>query len=71
MIYSIDSQKYIHQIPHAADFQRWRSKLTDDEFGAIQSELNSRIDGGEIHTSSWMPGSDWTGTVYDPIYAKC
>ncbi len=27
------------------------------------------IAGDEIHTSSWMPGSDWTGTVWEPIYA--
>ena len=26
------------------------------------------IGGDEIHTSSWMPGSDWTGSVWEPIY---
>src|SRR5437773_4011963 len=31
--------------------------------------LNSRISGDEIHTSSWMPGTDWSGTVFEPIYS--
>lgn len=70
MIYSINSNKYIRQIPHEADFRRWRGRITDAEFAAIQAELQARIDGGEIHTSSWIPGNDWTGTVYDPIYRK-
>jgi len=26
------------------------------------------VEGDEIHTSSWMPGSNWSGTVFDPIY---
>ncbi len=28
------------------------------------------IKGTEIQTSSWMPGSDWTDTPFDPIYSK-
>ena len=28
------------------------------------------IAGNEIHTSSWMPGSDWTGTVWELIYTN-
>ena len=30
----------------------------------------SRISGSEIETSSWIPGSDWSGTVFQPIYEK-
>jgi hypothetical protein len=73
MLYSIDSTKYIKDVPHAADFKRWRGRLSEAEFSAIADELTDRIDGGEIHTSSWMPGNNWEGTVFDPIYqkAKC
>ena len=28
------------------------------------------IDGDEIHTSSWMPGSDWSDTPFHPIWEK-
>lgn len=70
MLYAIERNHYIDDIPYAADYHRWRSRLSDAEYGAIVSELNDKIDGGEIHTSSWMPGNDWSGTVYDPIYQK-
>ena len=26
--------------------------------------------GAEIATAGWLPGSDWTGTPFDPIYSK-
>lgn len=70
MIYSIGSEKCLYYIPHKSDWDRWRNRLTDEEYAAIASELNSRIEGGTVHTSSWMPGSDWTGTVFDPIYQR-
>lgn len=68
MLYSIDRDEEITEIPYKRDFDRWRSRLTDVEYQAIADELNSRIDKGEIHTSSWMPGNNWAGTVFDPIY---
>lgn len=70
MLYSIDSDKYITDIPYEKDFHRWTGRLTQPEYDAIVAELNNRIDGGQIHTSSWIPGNDWSGTVYDPIYRK-
>jgi hypothetical protein len=70
MLYTIDSDSEITKIPHRREFERWRSRLTDSEYQAIVDDLNSRIDGTEIQTSSWMPGSDWSGTVFQPIYEK-
>jgi hypothetical protein len=68
MLYSIDSGSYITSIPHKKDFERWRSRLTDSEYRTITEELNRRIDGSEIQTSSWIPGKDWSITVFAPIY---
>ena len=35
-------------------------------------ELNKRIDENpEVHTAGWIPGHDWTGTVFYPIYLAC
>lgn len=70
MLYSIDKRCHINEIPYEKDYRRWRSKLSDSEYDAIVSQLRSQIDGGEIHTSSWIPGSDWSATVYEPIYEK-
>lgn len=57
-------------LPHYKDFNRWRKGLSDEEFNLIIEDLNRKIDGDEIHTAGWMPGSDWQGTVYMPIYEK-
>ena len=70
MLYSVDVGEYVNYIPHEKDFKSWRGRLTDAEYNAIVDELNTLIAGDEIHTSSWIPGSDWSGTVYDPIYRK-
>ena len=68
MLYSIDSNSFIERIPHRADYDRWRLKISDEDYQAICDELSSRISGSEIHISSWLPGKDWTGTVFQPIY---
>ena len=66
MLYSLDTGSVIDWIPHAVDYRRWRDRLTDAEHDAIVEELSSRIDGTEIQTSSWIPGADWSGTVFNP-----
>ena len=73
MLYSLDSggpPQKITTIPHKNDYDIWRSRLTDEEFQAIYDNLYSRISDSEVETSSWMPGSDWTDTVFQPIYEK-
>jgi len=69
-LYSIESQSVIMSIPYKKKYRLYRSRLSEDEYDAIANELNSRIDSNEVHTSSWLPGSDWIGTVYEPIYSK-
>jgi hypothetical protein len=34
------------------------------------ARINELIDasGAEIATAGWLPGSDWTGTPFEPIY---
>lgn len=46
------------------------SRLSDTESAAIRSELDNRIAGSRIETSSWIPGADWRGTPYQAIYEK-
>jgi hypothetical protein len=72
MLYSIDSASEINSIPRSRlrDFEIWRGRLTDDEYRAILDELHRRIEGTEVQTSSWIPGADWSGTVFHPIYEK-
>ena len=68
-LYSIDNtERKISHIPHQARFDAWCSRLTPDQLQAIRTELQRRIEGDEVHTSSWIPGRDWAGTVWRPIY---
>ena len=63
--------KYITRQPHESEFRQWRRSLTPVDFENICAALNGYVDTqgrGEIATSSWIPGADWTGTPYEPIY---
>ena len=71
MLYSVDSQSYVGKMPHERDYNVWMKKLGDSQYKAISDELQSRIGNGEVHTSSWIPGANWTGTAFEPIYTAC
>jgi hypothetical protein len=42
------------------------------EFDAMVARIDQLIDeaGAEIATAGWLPGSDWRGTPFQPIYEK-
>ncbi len=73
MIYSLESvtPALIQEIPHQPDYRIWRSRISDSDYEAIVNYLDSLIEGTEVLTSSWIPGSDWTGTPFEPIYYAC
>lgn len=43
-------------------------RLSPDDVREIRAALDVRIAGSRIETSSWIPGSDWGSTPYQPIY---
>ena len=49
-----------------------RARLSAEEFDGMIRRINELIDasGGDIATAGWLPGSDWTGTAFAPIYTK-
>ena len=71
MLYSIDKGKYVTNIPHKADFDKWMEGLSEEDYRKIEAELNDKIDEKDIRTAGWLPGHDWTGNVYQPIYVAC
>lgn len=78
MLYDIDGKRQT-RIPHEGDYQEWRSLLRDRDHAAILAELHRVMDEaialgedrGEngMFCSSFLPGEDWTGTPYQPIWA--
>ena len=71
MLYSIDTGKYVTCIPHKTDFNKWMKNLSEDDYNKIADVLNEKIDQNDVNTAGWLPGHDWTGTVYEPIYEAC
>lgn len=71
MLYSIDTGKYVTRIPHQDDFEKWMKNLSEDDYRKIVEALNTKIDQKDINTAGWLPGHDWTGTVFEPIYDAC
>jgi len=56
---------------HDERFRQWMMHLAPADFQNICDALNIYINtqgGGEIITSSWIPGADWTDTPFEPIY---
>lgn len=70
MLVDMMSGRAITRIPYESEFKIFMSRMTADEIAAIKSELNAMIDGTEIQTAGWMPGANWEGTVYQPIYLR-
>ena len=68
MIIDINTGKENKVMPHSNNFYSWMDKLDYDKYEKIVGVLNTMIDEDEIHTSGWMPGSNWIGTVFEPIY---
>jgi hypothetical protein len=75
MLFDMMSNQLMTKIPYEHDFKAYRARITDQEYEAIMDRLNGLVDadiskGTDIQTSSWMPGRDWSGTPFDPIYQK-
>lgn len=69
MLFSIDdTDTPIINIPHEKNFTRWRARMADADYLAITAALEEKLGNETVLTSSWVPGSDWSGTVYEPIY---
>lgn len=67
MLYNLN-RKIIHKIPHGTDYNRWRDRLSNDNYHAIMNKLEEILNSDNVLVSSYIPGNDWTGTVFDPIY---
>jgi hypothetical protein len=70
MLYSIYKECYIEDVPYKDQFDKWRVKLGKENERIIKNYLKELIQVSEIQTSSWIPGSDWSDTVFEPIYTE-
>lgn len=69
-LFYVETLTPVTTMPRPKDFTLVQARLTVAEFAAALSHVNGLIQGDEIHTSSWMPGADWTNTPLQVLYAK-
>ena len=74
MLSSIDGNN-VKTVWHKKFFDASKSRLSDSEYQAIIDELNRIIQKSvdektNVVVSSFIPGSDWSDTVWEPIYSK-
>ena len=65
--------KPMMKIPHRKEYDYWMTKIKPAEYDAIVDVINDYIDekiqnGMQPVTAGWIPGTDWIGTVYEPLY---
>ncbi len=72
MLIDLDTGGQLRRVPYRTHFEVLRRRLSDGEFQLMLERINELIDdaGGDIATAGWLPGSDWTGTAFEPIYTK-
>lgn len=51
-----------------ATFRRALSRMSEHDVMAVRDALDARIEGSRIETSAWIPGNDWRGTPWQPIF---
>lgn len=79
-LYRIHDTEPVLGVPTWArkDYDRWTKRMDAQDLDAIMGEFDRLIElrmqtqdpDRQIHTAGWIPGSDWIGTVWEPIYEK-
>lgn len=70
MLIDLMTGKPITRMPYEKEYRSYLARMTSSEVAAVEAELDARISAGDIHTAGWMPGKDWNGTPFQPIYDK-
>jgi hypothetical protein len=61
------------QMAHPAEWKRLVTRMAAAELESIKQEINRRIDASDndVQVAGWIPGHDWTGTPFMPLYEVC
>jgi len=70
MLFSVDGRQ-IEKLPHKEQFTAWCQKLSDADYQRAEDSIRSMCEGKDFVVSSFLPGSDWTDTEFQPLYFAC
>jgi hypothetical protein len=65
------SGKQITHVPHKHDYDTWRSRISDADYDGAVAAIREYMAEKEVFNSGFIPGNDWTGTPYQPLYLAC
>jgi hypothetical protein len=70
MLIDVETGRTFGEVPFRREFDILRGRLSEADFDAMVARIDELIDAGgaEIATAGWLPGSDWTGTPFEPIF---
>ncbi len=69
MLVDLETGQKITKQPYPKKMALIKDRIPQEKLDNIYNILNEMIEGTKIQTSSWMPGSDWTDTPFEPIYS--
>jgi hypothetical protein len=73
MLEEVVTGRRITEVPHGRGLAFMIARMSAAEIEAINAALDAKLEEiqpGEAISASWIPGADWTGTPFMPIYTK-
>lgn len=52
-------------------FRSCRPQVSDEAYAAVLQEVHRYFDGRDTVVAGYIPGPDWTGEVWRPLYNAC
>ena len=71
MLVNFENGKEIKEVWHKKEYDVFLNKinaLDKDTIESIKYSIKNLMSTSEVNVTSWMPGKDWTGTPYQPIF---
>ena len=70
MLFGVNKKKIKH-MPHKEQFDLCRARMSQEEYDAVLEAIHAYMEGKEVFDAGYIPGSEWTGTPYEPISRAC
>ncbi len=71
MLFDVPSMKRLTRVPYEETYKPLRQaldRIDPQAFDRIHEQLTARFDDREIDTAGWIPGANWEGTTWWPLY---
>lgn len=73
MLEEVLTGRRITDVPHKKELDAMLTRMSAGEIDAINEALDAKLEEiqpGKAISASWIPGPDWSGTPYMPIFTR-